>query len=156
MTSKLQEKLITGVLALVVLAAPVAALDAEKAERLVSFKSAGTSAMWIAKPGAGATLLSIKSGDIRIEERFRAGVSPVVSLSRPDGTMLPDGQYLWEVSESFAGVNDRVWDAENGRNLARNEKGRSRVPVKGLVQQGAFTVKGGLIVDSTLREPKVR
>ena len=125
---------------------------AESEADMATLRAAGTSAMWIAQPGTGATVLTVKGGAVQIRQAVRAGASPVVSLTRPDGTALPDGTYAWELSESFAGVNDRVWDPANGRTTAAQTQGRQRVAVSGRVQRDSFTVKKGLVADTNIEE----
>ena len=129
---------------------------AESANDFVAFRAAGTSAMWIAQPGVGESILSVKGEDVQIRQQVRAGASPVVSLARPDGSTLPDGTYLWELSEAFAGINDAVWDPANGRNTEAHNEARQRTEINGRVQRGAFTVKDGLLVDNSLKEADAR
>ena len=145
-------KWLTAVTAIGCLALLPTMATAEPVKEIAAFRAAGTSAMWIAQPGSGASILSVKGADVQIRQSIRPGGSPVVSLVRPDGSTLQDGTYLWELSESFAGVNDGVWDAANGRTTAAHSKTRQRTEINGRVQRGAFTVKNGLIVDSSLSE----
>ena len=119
---------------------------------IATMTPAGTSVMWVAQAAAADTVLTVSGPDVAIRQLNRGGSSPTLSLSRADGSSLPDGTYTWELRESFAGINDRVSDPANGRDRVDAASAPARVEVKGRVQSGVFTVNNGLVVDDTVQE----
>jgi hypothetical protein len=127
------------------------AVSAQQAD-LAAFAPAGASVTWALQPGAGATELTISGEGVDIRRAFDRGENVVVNLARSDGEALPDGIYMWELSESLGGVNDGVRDPENGRDGVAESAQRERVYGVGRVQSGSFSIQGGFIVDNTLEE----
>jgi hypothetical protein len=142
-----------GMLVALVAAVVAGAALAEPTAPIATMTPAGTSVMWVVDAGTENTVLTVSGQSVEIRRKNVRGTSPMLSLLQPDGSSLPDGTYTWELRESFAGLNDGVHDPENGRIAADPATAPARVEVEGKVQSGSFTVKNGLVIDSTLAEP---
>ena len=113
---------------------------------------AGASVMWDLQSDAPEALLSVTGPAVAIRQTSRGGASLDLALTRADGSLLPDGTYNWEIRESYPGINDGAYDPYNGRDSVERTSASTRIDIRGRVQSGVFTIKNGLLVDSTLTE----
>lgn len=123
-------------------------------------------------PSRGITLsVSGARGLVSVQKSFEGRQSASLQVSDLLGEgmhRLPDGVYKWEATVMPTGVT-AVFDPTVGRGAAEVEAFTERgnklltpdepLPLGGmtepkdLVQSGTFTVRGGSIVDSNLKEP---
>jgi hypothetical protein len=129
---------------------PVMAAGAEA--QLATMTPAGASVMWETQSSAPQMELSVTGPGVAIRQVRNGGAGLSLSLTRADGTSLPDGTYNWEIRESCAGLNDGVYDPANGRDAADAASTQARIHVEGRVQSGVFSIKNGFLVDSSLKE----
>ncbi len=129
---------------------PAVAAHAEA--QLATMTPAGASVMWETQSSAPQIQLSVTGPEVAIRQVSNSGAGLSLSLTRADGTSMPDGTYNWEIRESFAGLNDGVYDPANGRDAVDAASTQARIPVEGRVQSGVFSIKSGLLVDSSLKE----
>jgi hypothetical protein len=134
----------------VTLASPV--LSEQKPTKLARMTPSGASVMWLLEANAERLVLTVSGGEEVIERRFGRGEVPSVALQREQGGPLPDGIYSWELREEFEPVNDGVYDPENGRDSVDSSSAPERVPLKGRLQSGSFTIRGGSVVAPNLLE----
>ena len=124
-------------------------------------------------PSRGVTVsVSGARGLVAVQKSFEGRQSASLQFSDLLGEgmhRLPDGIYKWEATVIPTGVT-AVFDPTVGRGAAEAEAFEKRgnrllapdesIPMggvtttKGLVQSGSFTVRGGSVVDSSLREPE--
>lgn len=104
--------------------------------------------------GFGGIVLTVKGNGRYVRQEFGAGdrvsFTPVDSF----GEALPDGTYVWELR-----ARPRIEELDpsefvNGRMTEDASGSRDAVAPRGRVQNGAFTISGGSIVDPTLEEPE--
>lgn len=143
---------VSRALAIVIVLGGLTALPVAAATPLASLNAAGAALHWDIQSAAPELQLSVAGPDVSIRQTSRGGSALSLSLNRPDGASLPDGTYKWEIRESFAGVNDNVYDPYNGRDQVDAASADSKIDVRGRVEFGVFTIKNGLVVDSTLVE----
>lgn len=118
---------------------------------LATMIPAGQTVIWNLQSTGYDTVLTVCGPG---EETWRvAGVgSATVELGGALGLRFEDGVYTWELTESFAGVNDRVYDPTNGRD--KNPKSSAApIEINGRVQSGAFRVVNGLVLEVSEQEP---
>lgn len=130
----------------------LASLPAVAATPLATLASAGAAVFWETSSDAPELRLSVAGPDTTIQRISRGGSPLSLSLTGADGASLPDGTYKWEIRESYAGVNDNVYDPYNGRDQVDAASAQSRIEVRGRIESGAFTIKNGFVVDRTLVE----
>ena len=143
---------VSRAVAIVIAVAGLTALPVAAATPLASLNAAGATLHWDIQSAAPELQLSVAGPDVSIRETSRGGSALSLSLNRANGPSLPDGTYKWEIRESFAGVNDNVYDPFNGRDQVDAASADSKIEVDGRVERGVFTIKNGLVVDSTLVE----
>ena len=129
---------------------PVVAAHAET--QLATMTPAGASVMWETHSSAPQLQLTVTGPEVAIRQVSNGGAGLSLSLTRADGTSMPDGIYNWEIRESYAGLNDGVYDPANGRDGVDAASAQARIPVEGRVQSGVFSIKNGFLVDSSLKE----
>jgi len=129
---------------------PVVAAHAEA--QLATMTPAGASVMWETQSSAPQMELSVTGPGVAIRQIGNGGAGLSLALTRADGTSLPDGIYNWEIRESFAGLNDGVYDPANGRDAVDATSAQSRIHVEGRAQSGVFSIKNGFLVDSSVTE----
>lgn len=153
MTGRSTSMIARGTLVALVAAAAVGAAWAEPEAPIATMTPAGTSVMWVVDAGTENTILTVSGQSVEIRQENGGGAIPVLRLLQDDGKALPDGTYTWELRESFAGLNDGVYDPANGRDQVDPATAPTRVVVEGKVQSGTFSVQNGLVVDGSLTEP---
>lgn len=119
---------------------------------LATLTSAGTAVLWETQSDAPELRLSVAGPEFSIQKVSPGGSPLSLSLTGADGASLPDGTYKWEIRESYAGLNDNVYDPYNGRDQVEAASANARIEVHGRVESGVFTIKNGFVVDSTLVE----
>jgi hypothetical protein len=129
---------------------PAMAAGAEA--QLATMTPAGASVMWETQSSAPQMELSVTGPEVAIRQVSNGSAGLSLALTRADGTSLPDGIYNWEIRESFAGVNDGVYDPANGRDAVDAASAQGRIHVEGRAQSGVFSIKNGFLVDSTVAE----
>ena len=129
---------------------PVMAAGAEA--QLATMTPAGASVLWETQSSAPQIQLSVTGPEVAIRQLSNGGAGLSLSLTRADGTSMPDGIYNWEIRESYVGLNDGVYDPANGRDAVDAASAQARVHVEGRVQSGVFSIKNGLLVDSAVTE----
>lgn len=122
------------------------------AEPMATMSAAGAGVHWDTRSEAPELRLSVAGPETHIQRVSRSGGPLSLSLTGADGTALPDGLYKWEIRESYAGLNDNVYDPYNGRGQVDAATSDSKIEVHGRVESGVFTVKNGFVVDSALEE----
>ena len=126
-------------------------LAAQPDASFATMTPAGASVMWETGSSAPQMVLSVTGPGVAIRQVSEGGALGL-SLTSDDGGSLPDGTYNWEIRESFAGLNDGVYDPANGRDGVDVANASARIDIEGRVQSGVFTIKNGFVVDSTLIE----
>jgi hypothetical protein len=139
---------------LLALAPPV--VSEQQPTKLARMTPSGGSVMWLPEVSAERLALTVSGGEELIQQSFGRGEVPTVALQRDEGGALPDGVYSWELREEFEPVNDGVYDPENGRDSVDPSSASQRVPLKGRVQSGTFTIRDGVVAAPDVAEPSSR
>jgi len=141
------------VLALVVAlaAGPATAMEG-RGDAMTSMSFLGAEVAWAPSGEVGLLMLRVAGPSTDLEERFSGGAAPVFSLFDEHGEARADGTYNWELREEVEGLNSRVRDGANGRDLDAHDSS-DRIDFSGRFQWGVFTIENGALVDASLIEP---
>ena len=136
----------------VLVALPAIGQEAAQEPAVASMRTGPASVSWEPLVGYDKLTLTVQGGGY-LSTREHTGGSVHFAPVDPDGYLLPDGTYSWEIR-----VVPRA--LEFNRILVRSDElsdgGRTQKLGTGpepLVQSGSFTIAGGAIVDPGLTEP---
>ncbi len=136
-------------------ALPAVSEEATKAPEVADMTTGPGSIAWAPRIEFDKLVLTVKGGGHTLTSEFRGG-RPSFAPVDPEGYLLPDGTYSWELT-----VIPRALDANNHhfRSDEPSADGRSfkaGTTPEGRVQSGSFTIANGAIVDPTPVEPESR
>lgn len=104
---------------------------------------------WQPKVTSQAWTVTISGQDIYLRRRFE-GEQPTVWPTTPDGELLPDGSYNWELRAIQPATLDREALREERREEARTEEDgvefERRHERRAIVTSGSFVVRDGAFV----------
>lgn len=98
---------------------------------------------------ADSYVLTVKGAQASFKQEFAGEDTPMITLVDPDGNVLPDGLYLYEVTPTFAPSAENSTFDEFDR-LAMKADGARRI-----AHSGSFRIIDGEIVDPSIEEEPV-
>jgi hypothetical protein len=99
---------------------------------------------WIPASSDNPISLTVSSDEIYLQQKFDAGKAPFLRREAPDGGLLPDGLYTWELLV----IPSEAAHARDKETVTPIDKGSfmRRPPRRAQVQSGTFQVIGGAFV----------
>jgi len=147
---KSRTKRLGVLLAMLGLAGAPLALPAETAEQpLTQMLMTPSQITWLSQLPENALVLTVSAKDVYLRQEFESGAPPSLVVIGPDGELLPDGAYTWEIHA--VGRTDRSALPEGNAKVAatsersgvRFERRRAR---RMRLQSGDFQIEGGTFV----------
>ena len=142
-----------AIAAVLLLTAPNAAAAGPQ---FATTRTSGGGLEWTVMSSVAGVQLRVVGGDFNHTETF-TGRNARFSARTADGEQLPDGLYKWELSAVPEGLKPVANGFNNGRAAnveAAPQRGFINRRPKGsaLTQSGAFTIRGGSVVDPNVME----
>jgi len=122
----------------------------QNATPTVAAVEAGPSAIsWAPQVRYDKLVLTVQGGGYHTTQEFTG--RPHFTPTDPDGYLLPDGSYTWELTVVRGGSNARrgaSGESADGRSVEATDAPEA------LVQSGSFTISGGAIVAPVAAGPR--
>ena len=150
-------------LALVVLLAFCSNLTmAQSTDTLARMRASSSEIRWQPRVEYARIVLTVSAPDGRVITREFVGTTPSFKIADENGSVMPDGHYVYEMAFTPNLAQD-VKDAlavsrESGDSdeVERQFKKRNLLPSRSLLQSGSFLVeRGSIVVSLTEEEPRI-
>lgn len=141
-----------ALIAIGLLAAPPAAAQPGQDREVVTMAAGPGAVTWAPRISYEEMTLTVAGGGYAFTQVFARGESPSFAPVDAEGHTLPDGTYNWEIRVSPDRLRLDTSAFSNGKVSADGRTMEAPRAPRGEVQSGAFTIKNGAIVDSTLVE----